>query len=362
MFDQKNYVPVLKGRAGEYGALQAMSPDVKARLTPIIEVPPIPWDFKEEQPAKTIDEHLWRVSRKIHRCWGDKRALFLDFRWIPDSERMSDETHPMKYVFDTARQTGLQLVPVIGLGRGDDSELACCEVITQDERGACLRLQREDFAESDLEVQVGALLTTLRVSTADTDLILDLRALNATERGTPIEAVLTLIRSVPLIKQWRSFAMIATGFPENLVGLPQSDFSLIPRPEWTLWRNVITRARSLPRLPAFGDYAIAHPQPSEVDPRIMRPSASIRYTTSDTWLILKGRNLRDYGFEEFHEVSRQLIRRSEYSGPEFSWGDRFIQGCAYRRTGTGNLTTWRKVGTSHHLAFVTGQLATVSWT
>lgn len=140
MFDQKNYVPVLKGRAGEYGALQVMSPDAKARLTPILEVPPIPWDFEEEQPAKTIDEHLLRVSGKIHRCWGDERPLFLDLLWIPDSERMSNGAHPLTYVFDTARHIGLQLVPVIGLGRGDDSELACCEVIAQDERGACLRL------------------------------------------------------------------------------------------------------------------------------------------------------------------------------------------------------------------------------
>ena len=42
----------------------------------------------------------------------------------------------------------------------------------------------------------------------------------------------------------------------------------------------------------FGDYAIAHPIPTELDPRTMRMSASIRYTTSDEWLILKGRNVR----------------------------------------------------------------------
>ena len=361
MFDQKHYVPVLKGRNGEYGALQVMSPGVKARLTPILEVPPIPWNYKEEQPAKTIDAHLQRVSSKIRKSWGDERPLFVDLQWIPESEQMSDGRHPMTYVFDTARQAGLQLVPVIGLVREDHRE-ACCEVIARDGRGVCLRLQREDFAEPGLDEQVAALLDTLGVSAVDTDLILDLRALNSAEIATLVTTVPAFIRSVPLIKRWRSFAMTATGFPENLIGLTPSAPSSIPRLEWTLWRSVIAGGRTLPRLPVFGDYAIAHPQPSEVDPRIMRPSASIRYTTSNTWLILKGRNLRDYGYEEFHEVCRQLIRRPEYSGPEFSWGDRYIQDCAHRRTGTGNLTTWRKVGTSHHLAFVTGQLATVAWT
>lgn len=359
MFDQGHYVPILKGRNGEYGALQVMSPDVKTRLTPVIEAPPIGWDFAEERPAKTIDEHLRQVSAKIHQYWGDERPLYLDLLWIPDRECMSDGSHPMTYVFDSARQVGLQLIPVIGLVRGNSSELACREIIAQDGRGVCLRLQREDFAESDLQTQVSALLNTLRVSATNADLILDLRALSATEGDTLLAEAVDLIRSVPLIERWRSFAMVATGFPENLIGLPPSDFSLIARLEWTLWHNVITRGRSL-RLPAFGDYGITHPQPPEVDPRIMRPSCSIRYTTDNIWLIRKERNLRDYGHEQFHEACRQLIRRREYSGAEFSWGDQHIQDCAHERTGTGNLTTWRKVGTSHHLAFVTAQLANAS--
>ena len=119
MFDQKHYIPGLKAREGEYGALQVMSPGVKARLTPILEVPPIPWDFKKGQPLKTIDGHIQRVSSKIRKSWGDERPLFVDLKWISESERMSDGRHPMTYVFDAARQAGLQLVPVIGLVRED---------------------------------------------------------------------------------------------------------------------------------------------------------------------------------------------------------------------------------------------------
>ena len=143
------------------------------------------------------------------------------------------------------------------------------------------------------------------------------------------------------------------------MGLPPTSVTPIPRIEWTVWRSLIVRSR-LPRLPAFGDYAISHPQPSEVDPRIMRPSASIRYTANDAWLVLKGRNLRDYGYAEFYDVCRDLVARPEYSGPSFSWGDWYIEECANQRVGTGNLTTWRKVGTSHHLAFVTRQIASLT--
>jgi len=110
-------------------------------------------------------------------------------------------------------------------------------------------------------------------------------------------------------------------------------------------------------MPVFGDYAIAHPDPGEVDPRIMKASASVRYTTEDHWIVPKGRNLRGHGYDQFFSVCEALIERDEYSGCGFSWGDQYIWDCAHRLKGPGNLTTWRKVGTSHHLAFVVDQLS-----
>src|ERR1700686_2601977 len=95
-------------------------------------------------------------------------------------------------------------------------------------------------------------------------------------------------------------------FLVDLVGLPPSEISTVWRSEWTLWCGV-TADRGIARKPIFGDYAIAHPQPPEVDPRVMRASASIRYTTADVWMILKGKNLKQHGFKQFHDVSKSLL-------------------------------------------------------
>jgi hypothetical protein len=86
-------------------------------------------------------------------------------------------------------------------------------------------------------------------------------------------------------------------------------------------------------------------------------SASIRYTTPESWLIVKGRNVNQYGFEQYYDLCKQLIGRPEYVGPEFSWGDEFIWKCAQETAGTGNATTWRKVGVNHHLTLVARQLS-----
>jgi hypothetical protein len=355
MFDHRHYVPILKGRDGEYGALKYLSPASRERLTPLVELPPIPWNFEEEKPARTIDTHLKKVAQKIEGSWGLGRPLFLDLMWIAETERMNDGKHPVEHAFGSARSRGLAPIPVVGLCRGDDYLAACAGAIRQDRRGVCVRVQREDFVDfEDIESEFRRVLEASGTRATDADLLLDLRALTGAGQ-TDTKNVLALISRLTDLSRWRTFTLAGTSFPQNLTGLPPSDSSRIPRHEWDLWRDVLGSKPH--RLPTFGDYGISHPEPSEVDARVMRPSASVRYTAHQSWLILKGRNLRDHGYVQFHDVCRKLVGMTEYRGRRFSWGDEYIDDCANEVAGTGNLTTWRKVGTSHHLAFVLRQIA-----
>jgi hypothetical protein len=356
MFDHKHYVPILKGRDGEYGALNRLSPASRDGVTPLIELPPIRWDFVSQCPAGTIDTHLKKVGQKIERSWGKSRPFFLDFVWIHQAERMSDGRHPVEFVFSELRSRGVAAIPVVRL-ISDEAHLAtCAEAAREDGRGACVRVQREDFVDfENLSEEFQRVLAATGVVSANADLLLDLQALTPEARQIDATAALALISRIPNLRRWRTFTLAATSFPQNLIGLPPSDSSVVIREEWGLWNAVLRGHPS--RLPTFGDYGISHPEPSEVDPRVMRPSASVRYTADGSWIVLKARNLRDYGYEQFHDVCRDLIAMTEYSGREFSWGDEYIDDCANDRVGTGNLTTWRKVGTSHHIAFVEDQLA-----
>ncbi|MCL5287772.1 MAG: beta family protein [Acidobacteria bacterium] len=351
------YIPILKGRAGEFGALQAMSLNDKQGITPLIEIPPIPWDYKDNKPEKTIDQHLLKVGSHLERSWGQDSALFIDSLWIGEAERMAGGEHPVTHLLRKARERAVKTIPVTGLLRGDEYQLAVRDSIAMDRRGACLRLQREDFNEfEDLDSQISTVLENLAISPSECDLILDLRALTLPSGPELTANVCRLINRLPHLNQWRSFMLAGTAFPVDLMGVQPSQVCPIPRHEWLMWSDLVMNKR-VERLPIFADYAIAHPQPSEVDPRIMRASASIRYTTEASWLILKGKNLKDYGYKQFHLVSKHLLNNPAYSGPQFSWGDQYVQECAKGRASCGNLTTWRKVGTSHHIAYVMQQLA-----
>jgi hypothetical protein len=118
MFDHKHYVPILKGRQGEYGALETLNRTIKSGLTPLIEIPPIPWNFAQGVLGKSIDGHLAKVATTMRKSVGLSRSFFIDLVWISESERMEDGTLPIEWIFRAAREQNLLPIPVINLVRG----------------------------------------------------------------------------------------------------------------------------------------------------------------------------------------------------------------------------------------------------
>src|SRR5580704_12280917 len=177
MFD-KLYTPILKAKSGEYGALQALSVEHKERITPLLEIPPIPWDHATDSPAKTIDEHLLKVDNNFEKSWGTYERFFVDLLWIGERERLLDGTHPLTDLFRRNRSRNLKAVPVTGLLRSDEHQKACREISAIDKRGVCLRLLKDDFEGPErIDSSLTELLRVLKLRPAETDLILDLGSL-----------------------------------------------------------------------------------------------------------------------------------------------------------------------------------------
>jgi hypothetical protein len=129
-----------------------------------------------------------------------------------------------------------------------------------------------------------------------------------------------------------------------------------------LWDTLLANRERLSRMPTFADYGIGHPDPVEeaFDPRRMSISGQLRYTADAYWLMVKGRSTKTAGYDQMRALCQRLMERPEYSGPDFSWGDKYVRDCAAGAVGPGNPTVWRKIGTTHHLMFVANQLATLN--
>ncbi len=352
------YVPMLKGKEGEFAALEALEDDVRNHLMPLIEVPSVPYDYANDRPTKSLEEHISGVADRVRRCWPTG-PLFLDLPWFGGDEQLSGGRVAYEAVLTDCERQGVQAVPVVSRTSSTEALAAIERYSRKSGLGGCIRLLVEDFEEEvDIDEEVDRLLGGFgAIDIGSIDLILDLEDLGP-EAGRAVLVARSVFSMIPKSDEWRRIILAASSFPEDLSEVDAATFTTLPRREWELWTTLQRRPARLPRRDLiFGDYGIAHPLPKELDPRIMRMSASIRYTTADNWLVVKGRNVRQYGFDQYFDLCRALIARPEYCGSEFSWGDNYIAECAAENQGPGNATTWRKVGTNHHLTLVARALA-----
>jgi hypothetical protein len=363
MFDHDHYVPALKGKAGEFAALRHLFPGDKAGLTPLLDVPPVPWDFSKGSPARSIDDHLRDLPADIQQAWGADRRLFMDLGLVEPTSRMATGAHPVDTVFAAAAANGLQLVPVTAQDRDVAFQLAVRTVVARDGRGVCFRIGFAELFERAEATLAGLSQAVLgraldAAAAGQVDLVIDLGEI--ADGHVPMYRVSLpmALGRLPHLMAWRSITLLAGSFPSDLsararVGL-RTD---LPRAEWALWRAL--RSSPPPRMPTFGDYGAQNPELAELDMRIIQPSATIKYTIANDWAVFRGQGLRNHGFQQFRSLSTMIVADMVYSGPAFSHGDQYVHDCANNVGGTGNLTTWVTVATNHHMTFVVRQIASL---
>jgi len=341
---------------GEYQAVLRLHETTKKMFTPLIEIPELGWDFENETEAKTIDEHLAPFAKRVHEKWG-RHFCFVDLHLIGPNERLATGIHPVCFLFDGLRERKCSAIPVTGFDRDNAYQQEIRNVVTLDKSGVCLRIKIEQAAKNSLKSQIDSLLSRLRVKPESCDLIIDLGAPNFIPLEGFSKVIQAIVRSFPYLNDWRTFTLLGTSFPETMSSIKKGG-EIVPRHEWQLYLLLVANFQNAGlRFPAFGDYAIAHPKVLIVDMRIVKPYATIRYTINNHWYIIKGENVRDRGYGQYRELSRQVQASRYYCGPTFSWGDDYIQTCANRSGSTGNLMMWRQVGTNHHIAKVIQDIA-----
>jgi hypothetical protein len=357
VFDHRHYVPLLKGKAGEFGALAELSVATKAKITPLIEVPPVTDNLETGKPNKPLDIHLAYIADKIKAAWGDDRPLFVDLFWIELKDRTDKGVHPLACIFERFRSIGVLGIPSTGFDRDHDYNSTAKAIIATDQRGVCIRLLDEDMEDTgSLKDKLQDLQKSLGVARKSVHLLMDFRDVAAEDVERSAEVSIELINTLPGISDYRTLTLAASGFPGSLAKVESSTTAKLTRTELSLRKKVLSQGTGLQRIPTFGDYAIAHPDLLEADWRKFKLSGSIRYTLEKDWLIVKGGSIEKHEFKQFHKLANQLSNRTDFYGADFSWGDKYIAKCATKQVTSGNLTTWRKIGTNHHITVVGAQI------
>ncbi|MCC8444768.1 beta family protein [Xanthomonas cannabis] len=354
MFSHTHYVPILKFRQGEYLAMGRSSPSIQDWMTPLFELPTEPWDFEEEAPSKSLDEHLSQFGKRLSRNW--KARCFVDSPYIDGAATVASGTHHLEHIFSLARSEDCVAVPVVGIERDIAYKNAVAAIVAMDRRGACIRLSPDDFTPG-ISIKISTLLNAIGVTFSECDLIIDA---NDDISGSPnSQAVVwsAQIASLPQLSDWRSLTVAGGSFPASLA--PASlyrPYKDIERKEWLAYKELL-KIR-LDRVPTFGDYSATSPKTFEMDPRLMDPNAKVKYTHGDHWRVVVGNQVKRNGRSQYETLCQTLINSlgSGWPGPTYSHGDEFIHDCAAGK-GNGGSSTWPTVTTSHHAAAAVRNIA-----
>ncbi|MHB1843987.1 MAG: beta family protein [Deltaproteobacteria bacterium] len=346
------YVPVLKWKQGELKALENLHAQDRALMLPMISLLDDTIDFddpevKGSSPADKAVGRLWAA-------WGTG-PIFIDAEQLDDGS-VKSASHPLQMVFDSARQKGMKAIPVSTLGSSPEYESAVAAIVAIDGRGCALRLGVDELVDpGKLLAGLTQHLSKLGLQPNSVDLILDWGPIDSAAGAQTYLAAAAVIPSIPNLMTWRSVVFLGSAFPSSLAGMGVG-LSTTPRAEWIAY-TLLSQKPPGGRIVSFGDYAVAYPIYTAAP---FLGSASIRYTVTDDWLIVRGRSLRGPvygGFGQFQALCSQLVATPDFMGAGHSWGCRYIGQCASGQVGSGNLTTWRAVGTNHHLTFVARQLS-----
>ena len=162
-----------------------------------------------------------------------------------------------------------------------------------------------------------------------------------------------LLNGVMSVGPWRSVVLLGTSMPRTLKGIPEQSLGSLARREWELWSQL--DQLGVARMPAFGDYAVQFPSPPQENSGPgMR--ANVRYTVARETLIARGLAVLQEGNAQYRGLCQQLVKRTEFTGRSYSWGDDVIGACADGTVPPRAQRMWRGAATSHHLQFGTDQL------
>jgi hypothetical protein len=312
----------------------------------------------ERTADKTLENHLQTAFSGLATSVQAFGRCFIDTREIAP-----DGPEGAAAVFKLAAGSGIIFTPVTGINRTADTAAA----LKYGLQGVALRLERGDFEAGRLNTGVPNFLSQHHLVPEKVDLIIDLGAVDRLVSYGVERLAASFLKEVPVHKRWRTFTLSASAFPASMGVAGRNSHIFIERADWIAWRDSLYGHRTkISRLPTYSDGGIQNPKGVEgFDPLTMQVSASIRYTTNDSWLLIKGESTRRTApSEQFPSLAKQIVNGhlyKHYYGAHHCEGCAGMEACAKGAGGYGSPEAWRRLGTIHHITAVVQELDALPW-
>ena len=287
---------------------------------------------------------------EIERNWGNGR-IFIDCKIIDNYNIVKNGIHPMEFIIRECLNRNIDAVPVIGLKTTEKCQSAISKVIKTNNNRICIRVTLDQLNHNNFEEDIISLLETLNVNPETISLIVDCQSVSDANIDYQV-----VCDQIPYLDNLSDFIMLSGAFPKDLSELERNRQHTITRYDWLAWQEQVKMP--LQRVPIYGDYTVQYGLFVE-PPNFPNMSASIRYTSEDYWVIMRGEGVRNPGgpgYRQWPANAFLLCERSEFCGKDFSYGDEYIYEKSKMEGTTGNAGTWIRAGINHHLTYVARQV------
>lgn len=360
LVDNSTYVPILRRRKAEAAAVINVLNEDMGNIIPLFEL--CEHILPEKTAAKVLKrdpyEYLYEVLTELATCCGYSQ-FFIEFGYVEAFfANNSTKKHVIDIFYDLVEfQCSDALpVPVVGIGRSAEYLAAISRIVKRFGPEVCLRVTQADLRRPTFQLDVRMILGKLDLTPAQVHILVDLKQ---TRDSNPTYS--EVCSRLPNLTEWKSFILAAGSFPKDLSGpaFPKFSDTELPRLEWQRWEDALHDPR-VARIPSFSDYAIQFPKRPEPLDFVPRTSASIRYTSENHFLVLRGQWLNDpngAGYNQYWGLANALLQRREFSGDDFSFADESIGRIGRQTTETGNIVSWLQIGLNRHLTVTARQVA-----
>jgi hypothetical protein len=265
-----------------------------------------------------------------------------------------DGVHPLTFVFGQAMRGKVRAIPVVGIERDVPYKMAVRNLIYEGVEAIALRLGKDDIQlPSSLCAKVSSLIYELGATNLPLHVFIDFRSLEVISSKDVEKQVKRILVELKKINPKR-IVFCASAIASSMALFKKDSINRIERKDYLIWRSLLKSGLDMD----FSDYGVIHPNYIDVDPRILKPSAKIRYTTSSGWIIIKGSCWRE-DTSQHHELSKKLSEQHEFRGDD-SWGGSYIVSCAEGRPSYGSLETWVSVDQNNHINQTVKQILRIS--
>lgn len=322
---KNKYVPFLKLKANEIGALSVLDDRIKVKITPFLDLP------KEKKEASDkLGEKIVKAAKSVSKHLKKFPQFYVDSFDITDSILINGR-HNYYFVVNEFKDT--EFIPVIGIDRKKEHNAAVFEGKKNGLiKSSCvaIRLQPEDFMRFELvSADIDELFDLGEGLFTEWDLILDNRVCLAVD---PVQRAAEVIEFISkALGDYNLRKIIVTGS-----SIPSAIGEIIKTNSVKDHRRIELDIYSLVEKAVgsdvlfLGDYTIVSPLYSDVTiiPEAMRnvTAPKIAYSHRNEHFIMRGVSLASHplGNLQYNQLAAVLVAKPFFRPIVYSFGEHFL--------------------------------------